>query len=246
MAIRVLLVEDNDSSVTTLDLLLGPRTTLQVVGEVGDGAPRSWSPCARAAPGRRDRSTTGCPASRGADDRPPCSRASPKTRSSCLTAVATHRTERQELLLAAGAAALVGKDEDRRREIVAAIRGAAQPPRTPMGRTAENTAIVLDSTADFRRGPRPPIPNWRVVPLYVRFGERDASATTSTSAPDDFYERLAAAPGPPTTSQPTPGDFLPSYEDLAPGLRPDPLPPALLDALGHVRRAQARRGAARR
>ena len=36
--------------------------------------------------------------------------------------------------------------------------------------TAANTAIVLDSTADYPEGPAI-YPNWRVVPLYVRFGD---------------------------------------------------------------------------
>ena len=34
--------------------------------------------------------------------------------------------------------------------------------------TADNTAIVLDSTADFPEGPSR-FPSWRIVPLYVRF-----------------------------------------------------------------------------
>ena len=39
-----------------------------------------------------------------------------------------------------------------------------------MNLTAENTAIVLDSTADFPDA-QIRFPNMRVVPLYVRFGE---------------------------------------------------------------------------
>jgi DegV family protein with EDD domain len=79
--------------------------------------------------------------------------------------------------------------------------------------TTANTAVVLDSTSDFPdAGER--YPNMRVVPLYVRFGEeslRDAVDIT----PEQFYERLAAAPELPTTSQPTPQDFLDAYETLA-------------------------------
>jgi fatty acid kinase fatty acid binding subunit len=77
----------------------------------------------------------------------------------------------------------------------------------------ENTAIVLDSTADFPNGPRR-FPNWRIVPLYVRFGDesfRDYEELT----PPEFYERLRRATVSPTTSQPTPGDFLAAYEELA-------------------------------
>jgi DegV family protein with EDD domain len=80
--------------------------------------------------------------------------------------------------------------------------------------TADNTAIVLDSTADFP-GAQERFPNFRVVPLYVRFGDesfRDYIEIT----PDEFYERLATTTELPTTSQPTPADFLAVYEELAP------------------------------
>jgi fatty acid-binding protein DegV len=38
-----------------------------------------------------------------------------------------------------------------------------------MNLTADNTAIVVDSTADFPEAPER-FPNWRVVPLYVLVG----------------------------------------------------------------------------
>jgi DegV family protein with EDD domain len=79
--------------------------------------------------------------------------------------------------------------------------------------TAENTAILVDSTADFPEAPER-FPNWRVVPLYVRFGDESYRDYVELS-PHDFYERLSTAPETPTTSQPTPGDFLAGYEDLA-------------------------------
>jgi DegV family protein with EDD domain len=79
--------------------------------------------------------------------------------------------------------------------------------------TAENTAIVVDSTADFPDAPDR-FPNWRVVPLYVRFGDESFRDYVEL-APDAFYERLRRAEQTPTTSQPTPGDFLAAYEDLA-------------------------------
>ena len=44
---------------------------------------------------------------------------------------------------------------------------------------------------------------------------RETSSTTSGSRSHDFYERLKTAPKPPTTSQPTPGEFLRAYEELA-------------------------------
>jgi DegV family protein with EDD domain len=79
--------------------------------------------------------------------------------------------------------------------------------------TTENTAIVLDSTADFPHAPER-YPNWRVVPLYVLFGDESYRDYVELS-PAEFYARLRTADELPTTSQPTPGDFLKTYEELA-------------------------------
>ena len=79
--------------------------------------------------------------------------------------------------------------------------------------TAANTAIVLDSTADFPEAPQR-FPSWRVVPLYVRFGDHSFRDYVDLD-PDAFAERLRAAGELPTTSQPTPADFLTAYEELA-------------------------------
>jgi DegV family protein with EDD domain len=79
--------------------------------------------------------------------------------------------------------------------------------------SAENTAVVLDSTADLP-DPRARHPNWRVVPLYVRFGDETFREYVELSA-DEFYARLQAAPEPPRSSQPTPADFAAAYEELA-------------------------------
>src|SRR4051794_13193073 len=78
--------------------------------------------------------------------------------------------------------------------------------------TAENTAIVVDSTADFPEAPERS-PNWRVVPLYVRFGDESFRDYVELS-PEQFYARLRTASETPSTSQPTPGDFLAAYEEL--------------------------------
>jgi DegV family protein with EDD domain len=78
--------------------------------------------------------------------------------------------------------------------------------------TTANTAIVLDSTADFPDAPER-FPNVRVVPLYVRFGEESYRDYVELG-PDAFYDRLRGAPSLPTTSQPTPQDFLAVYEEL--------------------------------
>jgi DegV family protein with EDD domain len=78
--------------------------------------------------------------------------------------------------------------------------------------TAQNTAIVVDSTADFPDA-QDRYPNWRVVPLYVNFGTESYKDGVDLTAAQ-FYERLRTSPELPTTSQPTPGDFLAAYEEL--------------------------------
>jgi len=79
--------------------------------------------------------------------------------------------------------------------------------------TAQNTAIVLDSTADFPEAAER-FPSWRMVPLYVLFGDESYRDYVELS-PEEFYARLRTAEQLPTTSQPTPGDFLKAYEELA-------------------------------
>lgn len=81
-----------------------------------------------------------------------------------------------------------------------------------MNLTRENAALVLDSTADFPDA-QIRFPNMRVVPLYVRFGERSFRDYVELD-PHGFYGRLKTAPELPTTSQPTPQDFLSTYSAL--------------------------------
>ena len=81
-----------------------------------------------------------------------------------------------------------------------------------MNLTAANTAIVLDSTADLPDA-ADRFPNWRVVPLYVRFGDVSLRDGVDIDAAE-FYVRLREATAFPATSQPTPGDFLDCYGDL--------------------------------
>jgi DegV family uncharacterized protein len=76
----------------------------------------------------------------------------------------------------------------------------ARPPRSSSIRPA-----------DYPQGPDR-FPNWRVVPLNVRFG--DESFRDYAELGREFHERLRRAPVLPTTSQPTPGDFLAAYEEL--------------------------------
>lgn len=78
--------------------------------------------------------------------------------------------------------------------------------------TTANTAIVVDSTADLTEAIER-YPNWRMVPLYVRFGA-DSYKDYVEMAPGEFYARLRTADELPTTSQPTPADFLAAYEAL--------------------------------
>jgi DegV family protein with EDD domain len=78
--------------------------------------------------------------------------------------------------------------------------------------TAANTAVVVDSTADFPEAPQR-FPNWRVVPLYVRFGDESYRDYVELG-PEEFYARLRTATELPRTSQPTPQDFLAAYQEL--------------------------------
>jgi DegV family protein with EDD domain len=78
--------------------------------------------------------------------------------------------------------------------------------------SAANTAIVVDSTADFPDAPER-YANWRIVPLYVRFGDESFRDYVELG-PEEFYERLRSSPLSPTTSQPTPADFQNVYAEL--------------------------------
>jgi DegV family protein with EDD domain len=78
---------------------------------------------------------------------------------------------------------------------------------------AANTAVVVDSTADFPEASQR-FPNWRMVPLYVRFGDESRKDYVEIE-PAEFYARLRTAADLPTTSQPTPGDFEAVYDELA-------------------------------
>jgi DegV family protein with EDD domain len=71
--------------------------------------------------------------------------------------------------------------------------------------SAENTAVVLDSTADLPDA-RERNRNWRTVHLYVRFGDEIFREYAELS-PEDFYTRLRESPEPPRSSQPSPADF---------------------------------------
>ena len=79
--------------------------------------------------------------------------------------------------------------------------------------SSENTAVVLDSTADLP-GARERHANWRFVPLYVQFGTETFRDYVELG-PAEFYEKLRTSPVTPATAQPTPQDFVSAYEGLA-------------------------------
>jgi DegV family protein with EDD domain len=79
--------------------------------------------------------------------------------------------------------------------------------------SSENTAVVLDSTADLPE-PAARHSNWRMVPLYVRFGAETFRDHVDLTA-DDFYRRLRSSHVQPQSSQPTPADFAAAFESLA-------------------------------
>jgi DegV family protein with EDD domain len=79
--------------------------------------------------------------------------------------------------------------------------------------SAENTAIVLDSTADLP-DPAGRHPNWRMVPLYVRFGDETFRDYVDIT-PAEFYRRLREASETPKSSQPTPADFAAVFQELS-------------------------------
>lgn len=118
--VRVVIVEDNDTFRETLELLFGMRDEVEVVGTVstGNDAPKV---CAAVSPDvvlmdYRMPGLNGAEATRAVLE------ACPQTRVVCLTASVT--AQEVEELRAAGAFALVTKDEDFDR-LLAAVREAA-------------------------------------------------------------------------------------------------------------------------
>jgi len=76
----------------------------------------------------------------------------------------------------------------------------------------ETTALVVDSTADL---PERLVsdPNLTIIPLTVYFGEEHFLDWIELQ-PEEFYQRLKAAPELPRTSQPSAGAFLELYQKL--------------------------------
>jgi DNA-binding NarL/FixJ family response regulator len=120
MAVRVVLVEDNDTFRQTLELLFGLRDEIEVVGAVASGhdAPalcRELQPDVVLMDYRM-------PGLNGAEATRAVLEAAPGTKVVCLTASVTR--EEVDEVLAAGAVACVTKDEDFDR-LVRVVREAA-------------------------------------------------------------------------------------------------------------------------
>ena len=81
------------------------------------------------------------------------------------------------------------------------------------GLTAENTAVVLDSTADLP-DPEREHANWRMVPLTVRFGDEQFEDWRGIE-PAEFYRRLRNGGPHPQTAAPSPGAYLRMFEALS-------------------------------
>jgi DNA-binding NarL/FixJ family response regulator len=122
MAVRVVLVEDNDVFRETLELLLGLRGDLEVVASVASGQ-EAIDVCAALDP---DVVLVDyrMPGLNGAQTTAEVLRASPRSRVLCLTASISGAEMRS--LIEAGAIACLRKDEDLE-QIVASIHSAAAP-----------------------------------------------------------------------------------------------------------------------
>lgn len=75
-----------------------------------------------------------------------------------------------------------------------------------------NVVIVTDSTADIAPAIREQL-GIRMVPLKVHFGH-EVFHDAVTIEPDQFYEKLVQSSKLPTTSQPSPGEFLDLFKQL--------------------------------
>ena len=76
-----------------------------------------------------------------------------------------------------------------------------------------SVAIIADSSSDI---PRDIVEkyNFSVIPLYVIFGSETFKDDGKQLTIKAFYDKIRKSPTLPTTSQPTPGDFLEVYKEL--------------------------------
>ena len=78
-----------------------------------------------------------------------------------------------------------------------------------------NTKIITDSTSDLPQSIADKL-GITIIPLYVLFGKETYRDRIDISE-DGFYKRLIEGPIHPTTSQPSPQDFIKVYDELSKG-----------------------------
>ena len=202
--VRIVIVDDSEVYLSTQELVLGLQEGIEVVATVQDA-----TDAARVCVDRDPDVAVidyRMPGADGAAVTRAVREANPRTAVVCVAGGSHPRsTQRSSTPVPSRSSTRDGRWPSSS----AAINHAAG---RPMNLTRENTAIVLDSTADFTDAPAR-YPNMRVVPLYIRFGD-DAYKDGVEMDATTFYERLAAAPQLPTTSQPTPQDFIEAYHEL--------------------------------
>ena len=202
--VRVVIVEDNDTFRETLELLFGLREEIDVVGSVATG--NEAPPVVRELRPDVVLMDYRMPGLNGAEATRLVLEADPATRVVCLSASVTAQ-EIEEVDAGGG-----GGRRHEGRELRSA-RGdrRARLPGSEARRGEHRGRPRLDCRLPGRAAR---FPNFRIVPLYVRFGDESFRDYVDITA-DRFYERLQTDPELPTTSQPTPGDFLATYEELA-------------------------------
>ena len=76
-----------------------------------------------------------------------------------------------------------------------------------------SVAIVADSSSDIPKSLSEKH-NITIVPLYVLFGSDSFRDDGKSMTLKQFYDKIRTSPVMPTTSQPTPGDFVEAYKEL--------------------------------
>ena len=76
-----------------------------------------------------------------------------------------------------------------------------------------SVAIIADSSSDIPKDVAEKY-NFSIIPLYVIFGSETYKDDGKQLTIKAFYDKIRKSPTLPTTSQPTPGDFLEIYKEL--------------------------------